>query len=336
MRPHAAAVTDAEFVIALPLFNDWSALGLLLPTVDAALAAQGLDASVLVIDDGSTDEIPAELAAMSYRAVLSMRVLRLRRNLGHQRAIAIALAYIEQHVPCEAVIVMDADGEDSPADIPRLVEQYRREQGSMIVFAERRKRAETALFRLLYHAYRLLHRALTGYGVRVGNFSIIPRTRLAGLVVVSELWNHYAAAVFRSRQPYSTIRTARSVRLSGSSHMNFVSLVVHGMSAISVYGDRVFVRLLVFGACLAAAATIGLAAVIATRLLTSLAIPGWATMAAGLLVLVLVQALTFMASLTFLGLGNRQHAPFVPARDYELYVESMRTVFTRQAGPQPS
>ena len=155
-----------------------------------------------MIDDGSTEAAPLGFAAGPHQALTSVGVLRLRRNLGHQRAIAIGLAYIERNVPCDAVILMDADGEDSPADIPRLVDQFRSEQGANIVFAERRKRAERPLFRVLYHAYRALHRALTGYDVRVGNFSVIPRTRLGGLVVVSELWNHYAAAVFRSRQPY--------------------------------------------------------------------------------------------------------------------------------------
>jgi hypothetical protein len=247
-------------------------------------------------------------------------VVRLRRNLGHQRAIAIGLAYVERHVPCEAVLVMDADGEDDPGDIPALVARYRLERGDTIVFAERRKRAETVLFRVLYHGYRLAHRALTGYGVRVGNFSIVPRRRLDGLVVVSELWNHYAAAVVRSRQPFVTIPTRRAARLSGHSHMNFVSLVVHGMSAISVYGDRVFVRLIVCAGVLALASLLGLGGVVAVRLFTDWAIPGWATVASGLLVLALIQAVMFISLLTFLGLSSRQQAPFVPARDYALYV----------------
>ena len=46
--------------------------------------------------------------------------------------------------------------------------------------------------------------------VRVGNFSAIPRRRLESLVAVSELWNHYAAAAFQSRQPYCTIPTQRA------------------------------------------------------------------------------------------------------------------------------
>ena len=71
-----------------------------------------------------------------------------------------------------------------------------------IVFAERAKRSESLAFRVFYGLYKLVHRVLTGQGVRVGNFSVIPRARLASLVVVSEMWNHYAAAAFASRQPY--------------------------------------------------------------------------------------------------------------------------------------
>ena len=104
---------------------------------------------------------------------------------------------------------------------------------------------------MFYAMFKLLHRVLTGKGVRVGNFSVMPRRRLSSLVVVAEIWNHYAAAVFRSRQPHCMIPTHRSRRLCGSSSMNFVSLVTHGLSAISVYSDVVGVRLLVMSVLLA-------------------------------------------------------------------------------------
>ena len=311
---------DGSLVITLPSFNDWGALGRLLPALDLTLSAASLRARILIVDDGSTEPAPAGFGSERFRALSSVDVLRLRRNLGHQRAIAIALAYIERNVPCDAVVVMDADGEDAPGDVPRLVERMVREGHRAIVFAERSRRVERPLFRILYHLYRLLHRVLTGRAVRVGNFSVIPRARLDGLVVVSELWNHYAAAVFRSRQPYVSIPTNRAARLEGRSRMNWVSLVVHGMSAISVYGDIVFVRLIVFAALLVSCSALGLAAVLGIRLFTPLAIPGWATFASGILVLVLLQAVLFVAVLTFLGLTIRQQAPFVPSRDFDWYV----------------
>jgi polyisoprenyl-phosphate glycosyltransferase len=330
-----AGTAPEQLVLALPLFNDWTALARLLPVIDDTFAGHRLSAAIVVIDDGSTEARPATFGAGPFQALSSVQVVTLRRNLGHQRAIAIGLAYIEQRVPCDRIILMDADGEDAPRDIPRLLDRCEREGGATIVFAERRRRAETTLFRLLYHAYRLLHRLLTGHGVRVGNFSVIPRTRLTGLVIVSELWNHYAAAVFRSRQPFVTVPTDRATRLGGRSHMNFVSLVVHGMSAISVYGDLVLVRLIVFASLLAALSVLGLCGVVVVRLFTDLAVPGWATFTSGLLILILTQAIMFMALLTFLGLGSRQQAPFVPTLDYGVYVASTWTAAATDRSQEP-
>jgi polyisoprenyl-phosphate glycosyltransferase len=329
--PRAVNADTSPFVIALPMFDDWDAVTRLLPLIDDALRGSALRAHVLVIDDASNHMAPPTFASARYDAIDAVSVLRLRRNLGHQRAIAIGLAHVERHIACEAVIVMDADGEDDPADIPRLIERYRQEEGAVVVFAERRRRVESPIFRAFYLAYRALHRILTGQFVRVGNFSVIPRGRLRSLVVVSELWNHYSAAVFRSRQPSVMVSTARAPRLAGRSHMNIVALVIHGMSAISVYGDVVFVRLVVFASGLAVLSLTGLGAIAAVRLWTAVPIPGWATMTSGLLVLMLLQALMFIALLTFLGLSSRQQAPFVPMRDFELYVASEWIAEPRQA-----
>ena len=163
---------------------------------------------------------------------------------------------------------MDGDGEDDPADVPRLLEHLEGGGRGQIVFAERARRSESVIFRVFYAFYKLLHLLLTGKGVRVGNFSAIPRRRLSSLVVVSEIWNHYAAAVFRSRQPNCMIPTRRAQRLCGKSTMNFVSLVTHGLSAISVYSDVVGVRLLVMSVLLAVLTTIGIVAAVIVRLAT--------------------------------------------------------------------
>jgi hypothetical protein len=86
-----------------------------------------------------------------------------------------------------------------------------------------------------YWFYKIAHRILTGVNIRVGNFSILPSSYLTTLVVMSELWNHYATSVFRSGLPVTTIPIPRGYRDAGRSRMNFVSLVVHGLSAISVF-----------------------------------------------------------------------------------------------------
>lgn len=309
--------------ILLPVLNDWAALALLLRRLDAVLAAAGVAADVLVADDGSTEDLPADRLAGPWAAIGRVEVLRLRRNLGHQRAIAVGLAFLEaERDAAELVVVMDSDGEDDPADVPRLLERCEQSGRRAMVFAERAKRSESPLFRVCYHAYRLVHRVLTGRAVRVGNFSVVPRRRLASLVVTSELWNHYAAAAFTSRQPIATVPTARARRLDGRSKMNFVGLVIHGLSAVSVYSDAIGVRLMIATGALIALTLLALAGTVAVRMTTDLAIPGWATTAFGVLLIVLLQSILFLVVSSFMVLAGRTAPGFLPKRDYVHYVDS--------------
>jgi glycosyltransferase involved in cell wall biosynthesis len=283
-------------------------------------------ARILVVDDGSTRD-PSNSWAGPLLSIDRIDRMRLRRNVGHQRAIALGLVWVHGNVKCDRIVVMDSDGEDRPADVPMLLERFEQEGGARVVFAARRRRTESAVFRLFYHAYRAVHVLLTGISVRVGNFSVVPFRALGRLVVASELWNHYAAAVFRSRLPYTTVPLARGERLQGISKMNFPSLVVHGLSAISVFSDIVGARMLaaLTGLTLLSAASIGV--VIALRLGTGLAIPGWATYTAGLLLVILLQAVVASFLLVFIIVSLRTGAGFLPLRDAAYFVESVDQVW---------
>jgi glycosyltransferase involved in cell wall biosynthesis len=291
-----------------------------LEDLDGVLREVGETAAVLVVDDGS--QLPSDRIEPSttFRALTEIRVIELRRNLGHQRAIAVGLAYVEATTTHDAVVVMDGDGEDAPRDVPRLLSRYAELGGTRIIFAERTKRSESLVFRAFYGLFRTAFRILTGKAVRFGNFSVVPRSALHRLVAVSELWNHYAAAVVKSRLPYDSVPTSRGVRLRGRSRMNFVDLVIHGLSAISVESEVVGVRLLVVSVALIAASTIALGITLAIRLATSLAIPGWATTMVGSLLILMSQAVMLTLVFSFVTLGGRQGYPFLPCRDYHHYV----------------
>lgn len=306
-------------LLLVPVFDDWGAADLLLRRLDDVLRGAGLSPDVLFVDDGSTTLAPAMFPA-ELQAIRSVSILRLRRNLGHQRAIAIGLAWVHENTACTAVLVMDGDGEDDPLDVPRLHDRMKSTSSRKIIFAERTRRSETMTFRVFYQLYRLVHRVLTGIGVRVGNFSIVPRGALASLMVVSELWNHYAAAVFKARIPFETLPTERGRRLSGQSSMNFIALVVHGLSAVSVFGEIVGVRLLMTAFVLSATVVGALGATIGVRFATDMAIPGWATYTTGLLVILLTQVVMLACMFVFMSLGARANVTFLPIRDYAFFV----------------
>lgn len=320
-----AADAAGRLVILIPMFNDWEAAGLLLQGLDSALADYPLSPSVLLIDDGSTLPMPERFVDRSFAALHHVDVLQLRRNLGHQRAIAVGLVYVYQNLPCRAVVVMDSDGEDRPADILALTAKFNQEDGRSIVFAARSKRLEKPLFRLLYRVYQLVHRVLTGDPVRVGNFSMAPFESLAKLVVVPEIWHHYAAAVIRSRLKFCSIPIPRGRRSAGESKMNFVALLLHGLSAFFVYGDIVGARLLV-GIALALIVEIVLVAVgIGVRL------EGLPVYLAAILSIILLQAIPITLILVFTVIGSRINLGFLPIRDCPYFAGSVQTVFPAPA-----
>ena len=234
----------ASLQIVIPVYNDWESVSLLLPLVDEQFRASGVPADVLLVDDGSTSA-PARSWNLPLTGIHTIRILRLKRNVGHQRAICIGLCFLADTCDCERVLVMDGDGEDAPADIPRLLKELQDNDAVRIVFAERLKRSEGLVFSFFYALYRLAHWVLVGHRVRVGNFSVMNRECLESLSVSSEMWNHYAAAAYATRQPKAFVPTHRTQRLAGTSSMNFPALVTHGLSALSVFSDRISTRLLI-------------------------------------------------------------------------------------------
>ena len=314
---------DHEIAILIPVYNDWDSLNPLLTMIDETLFRHGLTAGVLVIDDGSAVDPPLQWNdGQGYRGIANVDLLTIKGNLGHQRALAIGIAHVEHRGSCHELIVMDGDGEDDPRDIPRLIERSRSDSGRSIVFAERTRRSESIVFRIFYLLYKSLHRLLIGQGVRVGNFSLIPRSRLASLSIVSELWIHYAAAAFRSRQPVSFLPTVRAKRLRGKSRMNFVGLVIHGLSAIAVNGDLVGVRLLILATVLGLLDLVALAATSYFRLGAELTMP-----LAGLGVL-LMNLMAMTAGFLTLILSRRLVSGFLPKRDHVFYHEGVRPLIS--------
>lgn len=319
---------SCEYVVLIPIFDDWVSARDLIVLLEGVFAGIGRSARVLLVDDAS-HSAPLDYETLPLAAIRRVDTIRMRRNLGHQRAICIGLCHVQaspDYSGCRAIVVMDGDGEDQPADVPRLISRFRDLGEERVVFAERQRRSEGVLFTTMYHLYRLAHRVATGIAVRVGNFSVVPMHIARRLAVVSEMWNHYAAAVLHARLPIDMVPTVRGTRLHGRSRMNFVSLVGHGLSAMSVFSDRIGVRSLVVMMVMMLVLLLAFVATLAVRLLTTFAIPGWASIVLGLISVLLMQGLLLSAVFTFLIQLGRAGSSFLPARDYAWFVERETTL----------
>jgi len=310
-----------NFVIIIPQFNDWEALNLLIEKINTDLDPVILQQStLLIVDDCSTKTRVNPFVDFNGKAI---KVLKLYRNLGHQRAIAIGLSYVAENVEADKVIDMDADGEDAPGDINRLMAKSLQEPDK-IIFAERNKRTESILFRLFYIIYKSVFKLLTGKVITFGNFSLVPKQRLQNLVRVSEIWNNYPGGIIKSKIPYASVLTNRAQRLAGESKMNFVSLVLHGLSSISVMIDTTAVRILIFSIFMSGIAITFIIVILFLKLIGN-ATPGWASTLGSTLMILMLQSFLISLFLVFMVLQYRSQQHFIPAVHYRDFVEKVDT-----------
>jgi len=316
--------------ILIPVLDDWEALEILITDIDRALASRGWRAEVQIVDDGG-DTPPARFGDWMLANVDRVDMLRLRRNVGHQRAICIGLVALYQRRWSGLVAVMDGDGQDRPEDLIRLVDACREGGGREIVFAGRRKRSEGVLFRVLYHTFLLLHTVLVGFRARVGNFSVVPFELLETLIVSPEMWNHYAAAIFRANLPRRIVPAPRAKRSQGRSRMNLVSLVSHGLSAIAVYSDIVGTRMLLCVALVSLLLAGCGGIVFGFHLGSGGPFPDRLILLAGLLIVILFHAMLLCFVLVLFMLHSRSALHFIPLRDAACYISYSRTIYPHNA-----
>ncbi|MCH9669836.1 MAG: glycosyltransferase [Gammaproteobacteria bacterium] len=325
---------DIRLAVVIPVFNDWISCARLLTELDAELASLSADVRVYLVDDGSTVvEGRASLYDIAFQSITSLTILDLVCNLGNQRAIAVGLVEVAKLDDIDAVLVMDADGEDRPQDVPKLIEEFHRHRSSIIV-AQRARRSEGLVFRVFYQFYKALFRGLTGKKIAFGNFSLIPSGYLRRLVYTPELWNNLAATLRRSRQDIVASQTNRGERYAGQPTSSLVGLIVHGLSALSVYSDVAFVRILLVSLSLSLLAAAGILGAVYIKVFTDWAIPNWTTMAVGTLSIMLLQALLISGGAVFLLLSNRSNAVVVPALVGDQYIRRQEKIFEAKRPPR--
>lgn len=310
--------------ILIPVYNDWEPVRMVMSRVIAAMRAQNCGLHFYLINDCSSGKASDQLIKEKTESGSIVTVVNLSRNLGHQRAIAIGLAYIAKNENSKSdVVVMDGDGEDAPEDVVKLVEASSANLGERIIFAERKKRSEGLVFRMGYLIYKTLHFILTGRGINVGNFSLIPSAQLCKVVTVSELWSHYAAAVMVAKLPVFLVPTQRAKRLAGHPKMNYTALVLHGLAAMSVYAEQIGVRLLFALASLICFLLIIVVTLTGIWWGALLGLEGATIIFFSVLILCCLVTLVFVLQFVFLVLNGKSSQGFIPLRDYTHYIESI-------------
>ncbi len=134
---------SVDISIVLPVYNEAGSLPDLLAELTEVLTQLGRRYEIIAVDDGSTDNSVAVLRRLQEREP-HLRIVQFRRNFGQTAAFAAGFDYAQGDV----IITLDADGQNNPADIPRLLEVM--EEGDYdLVNGWRQNRKEPFLTRKL-------------------------------------------------------------------------------------------------------------------------------------------------------------------------------------------
>ena len=226
-----------KYSFLIPVFNDWNSLNILLKRIDQEILFFQGGFDVFILNDNST--IKHSIKNQNFKKINSIKILNLKKNLGSQRALAIGLKYLFTAEKKTNIILMDADGEDDPILLNKII-NFSKKFPNKIITVNRTKRNEKLIFRFMYEVHYLLTLLITGKKIRFGNYSLISSDKLKKLFSKGDLWGAYSAAIINNYTDVKPIFFERKRRYADETKMNLPKLLFHSLRIISVFNKKVF------------------------------------------------------------------------------------------------
>jgi glycosyltransferase involved in cell wall biosynthesis len=260
--------------IVIPVLNEAETLPPLLARLREAL--RSIRWEVIFIDDGSTDATPSVLE----RAAIEdprVRMLRFSRNFGHQAAVTAGLDFANG----DAVVVMDADLQDPPELLPRMVELF--EQGYEIVSPQRISRESETIFKQWTAKlfYRLISRmADQRLTPEVGDFRLFSHRAVVAIRTLREQHRYMRGLAAWLGLKEAILPFDREARAGGRTKYSFLKMLRFGWTGISSFSAFPLRISITVGCFLSFVGFLYLLRVLYQAFFTTSLVPGWASVVA--------------------------------------------------------
>jgi polyisoprenyl-phosphate glycosyltransferase len=308
--------------VVAPVYNEEATIEQFYSRVCTAL--DGLRFELVLVDDGSSDDsaaIMGQLAASDPR----VHVVYLSRNFGHQTALTAGL----DHASGEAVVMLDADLQDPPELIPRMLDHWR--AGCDVVYAVREQREGESRFKLATARwfYRLFDKlAQVELQHNSGDFRLLDRRALDALLSMRERNRFLRGMTVWVGYQQAAVPYRRDPRYAGVTKYTVPKMLRFSLDAISSFSHRPLQLATLFGFVISTLAFVAIPVVIVLRLVGSY-LPGFSSVTIAVLLLGGIELIAIGI------IGEYVGRIYDEVKGRPLYLVRSRVNFPEEDTPQP-
>lgn len=212
-----ASNSSIDISIVVPTFNEEDNVVLLYEELTEVLHDQGKNYEIIFVDDGSTDETFGRLRDVHERDA-HLKVVKLRKNFGQSAAMSAGFDYAQGKV----VITSDADLQNDPRDIPKLVEELK-DNGYDVVSGWRWNRKDSLPKKMLSKFSNWLRRKLTDEAIHDSGCTLkaYKRECLHGLELYGEMHRYVPALLSIKGYKIGEVKVTHRPRTRGKTKYNW-------------------------------------------------------------------------------------------------------------------
>lgn len=273
--------------VVVPVFNEQGNVQLISEALLEHLYPYTYE--IIFINDGSTDNTEMEVKTLC-QGNQNIKLISFRRNFGHQNALS--AGYKAALGDC--IISIDADLQDDPSVIPRMVEAWH--NGSKIVYAKRKQRRNDSLFKKV--TARLFYKFINSLSEvpipsDVGDFRLLDRQVVNFLNELPEQTRFLRGLVAWGGFSSTVIEFDRGKRTVGKTHYSLFKMISFAFNGISSFSTKPLHIASYLGFVTASFGFIGIIYAVVGRLFfQSYWVTGWTALFVGIMFLGGVQLIT--------------------------------------------
>ncbi|WP_433796149.1 glycosyltransferase family 2 protein [Actinoplanes sp. CA-252034] len=283
-------VSVPRLSVVVPVFNEEDVLPLFAQRMRPVLDGLGVTYEVLTVDDGSRDATPAVLQQMR-RTWPQLRVVRLRRNSGHQNALTAGL----HRARGEYVASIDVDLQDPPEVIAEMLALAESAKLDVVHGVRTDRSTDSAFKRGTAGLYYRLVRRVVGANVphNAGDFRLLSRTAVDALTELPEHQPVYRLLVPWLGLPSGEVTYTRERRAAGHSKYPLAKMIRLALDSVTGFSAAPL-RVATWLGCAGIALCVAIGGAALAAYLWGTVVPGWTSM---------FVALMFVGALQLLCLG---------------------------------